>query len=333
MKLRHALASVVLLSLPSWAFGAGAYGEPAPDFPPGVFSDGGHYDLSDFKGKLLVIFFFESECPNCKLLVPGFNKIVAQYKDKPVKFLAVGPHNNLAGVKAYQAETKLAMPVFADNLNIMESMYGQTMSLKNVRQFRVVGPDGKVVGYDMTTEDLDKLLADVKWKFKDQGYDHRLDGIIDLLEWNQYPPALNQLKPLRKNANKALATSAEKLYQAVKSEADDWKHKADDVAATDPVQAFDLYSKISMLFAGDELAKSVADSLKSLKGNKIVVEEMTARTQYAQLYTAVPRARIQQKTQVVGYCESIAAKFPDTPTGGKAKSLSAALIGASVSTE
>ena len=31
----------------------------APDFPPGLFTDGGHYTMDDFKGKVLALYFFE----------------------------------------------------------------------------------------------------------------------------------------------------------------------------------------------------------------------------------------------------------------------------------
>jgi thiol-disulfide isomerase/thioredoxin len=330
MKSRSWILFVVLLLLsPAFAFAGGDFGEQAPDFPPGVFSDGGHYTLADFKGKLLVIFFFESECPTCKGLVPKWNEMVAQYKDKPVKFLAVGPHNSLAGVKQYVAETHLAMPVFADNLDIMETMYGQNISLQNVRQFRLIDGNGKVVGYEMSPPELDKALEKISWKYKDHGYDPHLSNIIELLEWNQYEPALNQLRPWRKNSNKQVAGSAEKLYQAVKSEAEGWEKRAAKIAAKKPVEAFDLYSKIATLFAGDDLAKSVAGPLKALQADKTVIAEMSARRQYAQLYSAVPRAQFQQREVVANFCQSIVNQYPDTPTADRARALSGAILTAS----
>jgi hypothetical protein len=33
--------------------------QTTPDFPPGQFTDGGQYQLSDCKGKLLVLYFIE----------------------------------------------------------------------------------------------------------------------------------------------------------------------------------------------------------------------------------------------------------------------------------
>ena len=35
-------------------------GAAAPDFPPGIFTDGGQYSMEDFKGKVLALYFFEA---------------------------------------------------------------------------------------------------------------------------------------------------------------------------------------------------------------------------------------------------------------------------------
>jgi peroxiredoxin len=309
----------------SAAMAAGNAGEMAPEFPPGVFSDGGQYKVSDFEGKLLVLFFFESECPTCKGQIPQRNAVVDAFKDKPVKFIAVGPHNSLNEAKAYVAETKLEMPVFADNLNIMETLYGQTISLQNIYQFRVIGPKGNVVGYRMTTDDIAKALEQVKWKYKGRDWEPRLNGIVELLEWNQYEKAMNQLRPLRKAQSKSLAESAEKLYQEVRAEGEQWKKDADAASDGKPVEAYDLYLKVSTIFAGDDLAKAASEALKSLKTNKAVTDELAARQMYAQLYTAVPRAKPQQRAQVSQFCATIVSKYPNTPTAEKAKTLAEAI--------
>jgi hypothetical protein len=41
--------------------GQGKFGELAPDFPPGLFTDGNQYHLSDYKGKVVVLYFFENK--------------------------------------------------------------------------------------------------------------------------------------------------------------------------------------------------------------------------------------------------------------------------------
>src|SRR5688500_11454770 len=62
------LVFAALLAACRWsgARAADSAGDRAPDFPPGAFNDGGRYRLSDFEGKVLVLFFYEQDCPRCR---------------------------------------------------------------------------------------------------------------------------------------------------------------------------------------------------------------------------------------------------------------------------
>ena len=159
-------------------------GLSAGDFPPGSFSDGNHYSLDDFRGKLLVLFFYEKDCPRCRGLIPTRNTVVDQFKDKPVKFIAVGPNDSFADVMSY-----------------------------------------------------------------------------------------------------------------------------------------DLYTRISSTFTGDDLAKTADEALKTLKEDPAVKDEMEARAMYAQLYPAMSRAKPTDRAEVAQYCTGISGKYPNTPTGKKAAQL------------
>lgn len=295
----------------------------AGDFPPGQFNDGRRYSLKDFEGKVLVLFFYEADCPSCRGSIPERNKVVEQFKSKPVKFIAVGPGDTLTDVRSYVRSTQLKMPVFADTLGVMQHRYGTRISLRNIWQFRIIGPDGRIVGHSMKPEAIEKAVADVKWKYKDGGYDPKLNNIIELLEWNQYAPALAQLKPLTKAGNKALAASATKLWEAVKAEGRKWLEDADKAktAEEDPVKAFDLYSKVAAAFAGDELAKKAEAALTPLRTDKTVVAELAARKMYDQLTPVMASGNAKKKPQIAGFCHNIATKYANTPTGKKAAAL------------
>jgi len=54
-----AAAVLCLCLLSPAARGAGKAGEQAPEFPPGEFSDGGHYTLADLRGKAVVLYIYE----------------------------------------------------------------------------------------------------------------------------------------------------------------------------------------------------------------------------------------------------------------------------------
>src|SRR5262249_9796798 len=153
------------------------------------------------------------------------------------------------------------MPVFVDNLDLMEKRYGLSISLQNIWQFRVIGPDGKVISHDMSKEGLEKVVSDTKvdFKYKSGAYEAMLEPVLHLLESGQHAQAMKLLLPLRKSTNKAVAEQANKLFDKIKAEGQEWKEKADKLATSDILEAYDLYAKIAAVFGTDPLGKSVAE--------------------------------------------------------------------------
>ena len=69
--------------------------------------------------------------------MPERNTLIKSFQDKPVKFIGVMVHGTVASaVLGYQSQTGLALPVFADNLNLMQKRYGFQISLNNPWQNR-----------------------------------------------------------------------------------------------------------------------------------------------------------------------------------------------------
>lgn len=59
----------------------------APDFVATALS-GRTYKLSNLKGKIVVINFWSVKCPACEYETPDLNRLVEDYKNKDVVFLA-----------------------------------------------------------------------------------------------------------------------------------------------------------------------------------------------------------------------------------------------------
>jgi hypothetical protein len=53
----------------------------------------------------------------------------------------------------------------------------------------------------------------------------------------------------------------------------------------------------------------------------VVTAELAARKMYDALAPVMSKATAKQKQEVAAYCQSIAKKYPDTPTGKKAAAL------------
>jgi hypothetical protein len=249
--------------------------------------------------------------------------LVKAYQNKPVKFLAILANSTLSQATDYQVKYGLRMPIFADSLGLMQKRYGFKISLNNIWQYRVVGPDGTLISYQMTAEALDKSIAATKpgWKYRDEKYHAKLASILDLLEDSQYAAAIRKLRPLRNTSNKALTESANQLFAVLKEEAARWKTEADSAAATDPVKAHDLYNRVVAVAAGTDLARSVAEPLKKLSANTTVRNELAARKAFTTVKAYLTRLTPAQKQLVVKPCQQIARKYANTPTGDQAAAL------------
>ena len=222
-------------------------------------------------------------------------------------FFAVAAGDTLADAKRYVGETRMAMPVFADALGLMESRYGQQISLNNIHQTRVIDPTGKIIDYRFDEPSIERALKDAKWKFKDEADDKKLAAATQLLESGRYAEGIQKLKPFLKR--KDTAESAQKLLDKVKAEVRGWVKEADECKGSDPVKAFDLY------------ARAAAAGVKALAEDKAVKAELAARKTFARVQAALSRATPQQKGEVARFCHDIVKKHPGTPTADKARSL------------
>ncbi|MDB5296151.1 MAG: hypothetical protein JWO31_2134 [Phycisphaerales bacterium] len=295
-------------------------GDVAPDFPPGAFADGGRYRLADFKDKVVVLFFYEKECPTCRGSIPARNQVVDQFKGRPVKFIAVAPGDTLSDVNQYARSTRLKMTGFSDLFGVMQTRYGFQISLHNIYQFRIVGPDGKVTtaGIDLKPADIEAALATAKWRYKDGGYHASLATVIDQLEWHQYEPALRVLRPSTKAGSKAVMESAAKLLDAVRAEAKEWVAEAATAAAADPVRAYDLYARVAACFPGEDLGTKADAAAMALVKAKPVADELAARKLYDGVYATATKAQLAQKAAFGTQIAAVAKKYPETPTGKSA---------------
>jgi hypothetical protein len=255
--------------------------------------------------------------------VPERNALVKAFQDKPVKFFAVMAHSSVGDAAGYQSKNGLTMPIFADNLGLMQKRYGTEISLKNIWQYRVVGADGKIVGYDMSKEGVEKAVESTKahWKYRGEKDDPKLLPALDQLEAAQYAAGGKLLTPLRKSTNKGVAEAANKVYDTLKTEGEEWKAEAEKGAEEEPVKAYDLYGKLSLVFANDALGKDAAEARKKLAANKAVAAELAARKAYDPIAGGIARLTPDQKKVLAQQLQTFLKKHKDTPTGEKADTL------------
>jgi peroxiredoxin len=298
-------------------------GIDAPDFPPGIFTDGGHYSLADMKGQAVALFFFEPNCPTCRGKIPERNEVVKAMHGKPVKFFAICSNGSPLEAAQYQKSTGLQMTTFADNLGLMQARYGFKISLQNIWQFRILDATGKISGRNLDEPTITQVIsmAPTEQKYMNMNLDAKFVSVLDLLECGQYPIAMKQVFTFKKTAKKNDLLAVTSIQDAVKKEAEQWAEDASSAKESDPLKAYDLYARIAASLPGDEMAKTATATMKKLESDKSVKAELTARTAYSKVAQAMAMATPAQKPAVARALADITRKYADTPTAVRAQAL------------
>lgn len=95
--------------------------EPSKDFTLSTLS-GENITLSRLKGKIVLLDFWATWCPPCRLAIPELNKIYEEYKDKNFLVLGIGLDEKTDLLKV-QEELKITYPILVGNDNVAKQ-YG-----------------------------------------------------------------------------------------------------------------------------------------------------------------------------------------------------------------
>ena len=133
----------------------------APDFTVTDY-DGNKVNLSDFKGKPVVLNFWATWCYYCKVEMPDFNEVYKKYPD--VQFLMVNATGTngetVDSAKAYIEQEKYEFDVFFD----VERDACQTYRVSSYPQTLFIDKDGNIVSHRMgmlTKEMLELEIAGI----------------------------------------------------------------------------------------------------------------------------------------------------------------------------
>ncbi|UNK16508.1 TlpA family protein disulfide reductase [Paenibacillus sp. N3/727] len=100
-------------------------GNRAPNFALQT-EDGETINLSDYRGKTVLLNFWASWCPPCKVEMPYMQDFYEEYKDKDVVVLAVNMthlENNSDDVKSFLDEVGVTFPTMYDQKGQVTEQY------------------------------------------------------------------------------------------------------------------------------------------------------------------------------------------------------------------
>jgi len=155
-----ALALVLLVVGACSKSGAVEIGSKAPDFTL-TDTEGNNVSLSEFSGKVVIVDFFASWCPPCRMEIPDFIELRNEYD--PGDFAMIGVAvEGLGAAKSFAEKMKINYPVLVDDGKV-SGAYGPIRSIPTTF---VIGKDGNVarmyIGYRekaVFEKDIKELLG------------------------------------------------------------------------------------------------------------------------------------------------------------------------------
>ena len=131
-------------------------GQNAPDFSL-TNIDGQKINLSDFKGKAIILNFFASWCPPCRGEIPDFVELQKTYAGKGFTFIGV----SLVDVKEskdFAAKMNINYPILVDDGKVSD-LYGPVRSIPTTF---VIDKDMKVVKMYIGARSKEDFENDIK---------------------------------------------------------------------------------------------------------------------------------------------------------------------------
>jgi len=132
---------------------------PAPNFSAPTLG-GGTTSLADYQGKVIILDFWATWCPPCRMEMPGFQAIYEKYKDKGLVILAANTSNETVRViKPFVVENHLTFPIlFGPEIGKISRAYdaGQSIPVSFIID-RKGNIRDKLVGYH-PVDDFEKKI-------------------------------------------------------------------------------------------------------------------------------------------------------------------------------
>jgi peroxiredoxin len=130
----------------------------APAFDLGDIQ-GGQKSLTEFKGKVIVLNFWATWCPNCREEMPSLEKLWEKYKSKGVVIIGVAVGSRGKDVESFARGLGLTFPILLD----MNGAVRRDYEVAALPMTYIIGKDGKISGRmygsrEWAGEGADKLM-------------------------------------------------------------------------------------------------------------------------------------------------------------------------------
>ncbi len=136
----------------------------SPELKVNTFN-AGEVSLSQQKGKVVIVDFWATWCPPCRLEIPGFIDIKKRYPDSLVEIIGIALERNPKRVQDFMEKMGINYPIAMGSREIV-SKFGNIQAIPTTF---VIDTEGKIcqryVGYtpkDKFIQDIERILRERK---------------------------------------------------------------------------------------------------------------------------------------------------------------------------
>lgn len=125
----------------------------------GTTVDGGHLDIDDYKGKVVVVNVWGSWCPPCRAEAENFEKVYQDVKDEGVQFVGINTRDATVGpARAFEEEQGVTYPSLFDPAGKLMLRFDKgTLNPQAIPSTLVLDRDGKIAARSLQALSEDKL--------------------------------------------------------------------------------------------------------------------------------------------------------------------------------
>ena len=132
-------------------------GTAAPDFTLPTLA-GKKFSLSQLKGKVVVLDFWASWCPDCRRDAPNVVRLYREYKGKGVVFVGISFDVDRAAWQNAVIKYGMHYTQVSELKKMREAQISKTYSVSWIPSLYVIGQDGKVVLGTVLSEKVKQTL-------------------------------------------------------------------------------------------------------------------------------------------------------------------------------
>lgn len=129
------------------AFNLGSGSEPAPAFELRAL-DGSLVSLEQYRGQVVLVNFWASWCPPCRVEMPGFERVYRERRDQGFVILGIATDTHAeAAIREFVEEHDITYPILMANRQVIQEYGG----IRSLPESFLVDRDGlirhRVIGY------------------------------------------------------------------------------------------------------------------------------------------------------------------------------------------